>query len=187
MFTVSGEYWYNRVNCSYNWWGFFTGILLRYTLKKVIRIVAVIAGLFIAGLAYLQYQQIASINWDKLEQASEGVVRTLANATTTTIIGNTGNNIGVAELAITNFGIPMDRWENSNGSIEWYKGEWWKQMTIFGRLVDEVLSFNNSLLVLIANYIFSLVFKQKTIVFNTFSHIVSKRKRYRCSRIYSRK
>ena len=122
MFTVSGEYWYNRVNCSYNWWGFFTGILLRYTLKKVIRIVAVIAGLFIAGLAYLQYQQIASINWDKLEQASEGVVRTLANATTTTIIGNTGNNIGVAELAITNFGIPLTSSASIGFTIGFMKG-----------------------------------------------------------------
>jgi uncharacterized membrane protein (Fun14 family) len=55
---------------------------------------------------YLQYQQIASINWGKLEQASEGIVRKLANATTT-IIGNTDNNIGVVELAITNFSIPV--------------------------------------------------------------------------------
>ena len=36
--------------------GFFVGILIGYALKKVIKIVAVIVGLFLAGLAYLQYQ-----------------------------------------------------------------------------------------------------------------------------------
>jgi uncharacterized membrane protein (Fun14 family) len=42
--------------------GFFVGILIGYTLKKVIKLVAVIVGLFLAGLAYLQYHQIAHIN-----------------------------------------------------------------------------------------------------------------------------
>jgi uncharacterized membrane protein (Fun14 family) len=36
--------------------GFFVGILIGYALKKVIKLVAVIVGLFLAGLAYLQYQ-----------------------------------------------------------------------------------------------------------------------------------
>jgi uncharacterized membrane protein (Fun14 family) len=39
--------------------GFFVGILIGYALKKVIKLVAVIVGLFLAGLAYLQTQQIA--------------------------------------------------------------------------------------------------------------------------------
>jgi len=33
--------------------GFFVGVLIGYALKKVIKLVAVIAGLFLAGLAYL--------------------------------------------------------------------------------------------------------------------------------------
>jgi uncharacterized membrane protein (Fun14 family) len=36
--------------------GFFAGILIGYALKKVIKMVAVIVGLFLSGLAYLQYQ-----------------------------------------------------------------------------------------------------------------------------------
>jgi uncharacterized membrane protein (Fun14 family) len=43
--------------------GFFVGTLIGYALKKVIKLVAVIVGLFLAGLAYLQYHQIANINW----------------------------------------------------------------------------------------------------------------------------
>jgi uncharacterized membrane protein (Fun14 family) len=42
--------------------GFFLGVLIGYALKKVIKIVAVIVGLFLAGLAYLQYHQVANIN-----------------------------------------------------------------------------------------------------------------------------
>jgi uncharacterized membrane protein (Fun14 family) len=34
--------------------GFFVGILIGYALKKVIKIVAVIVGLFLARLVYLQ-------------------------------------------------------------------------------------------------------------------------------------
>jgi uncharacterized membrane protein (Fun14 family) len=52
--------------------GFFVGILIGYALKKVIKLVAIIFGLFLAGLAYLQYHQIANINWNKLQQMSEG-------------------------------------------------------------------------------------------------------------------
>jgi uncharacterized membrane protein (Fun14 family) len=42
--------------------GFFVGVLIGYALKKVIKLVAVIVGLFLAGLAYLQYYQIATVN-----------------------------------------------------------------------------------------------------------------------------
>ena len=35
--------------------GFIIGILTGYALKKVIKIVAVITGLFLAALAYIQY------------------------------------------------------------------------------------------------------------------------------------
>ena len=43
--------------------GFFVGILIGYALKKIVKIVAIVGGLFFAGLAYLQYQHIANINW----------------------------------------------------------------------------------------------------------------------------
>ena len=43
--------------------GFFVGILIGYALKKVIKFLAIIVGLFLAGLAYLQYHHpIANIN-----------------------------------------------------------------------------------------------------------------------------
>jgi uncharacterized membrane protein (Fun14 family) len=45
--------------------GSFGGLLIGYALKKVIKMLAMVVGFFLAGLAFLQYQQIASINWNK--------------------------------------------------------------------------------------------------------------------------
>jgi uncharacterized membrane protein (Fun14 family) len=59
---------------------FFVGILIGYALKKVIKIVSIILGLFLAGLAYLQYHQIANLNWNKLLTVSEDAITTLSNA-----------------------------------------------------------------------------------------------------------
>ena len=61
--------------------GFFAGILIGYALKKVVKVVAVVFGLFFAGLAYLQYQQIIDIKWAKLQSVSQNAVTTIANAT----------------------------------------------------------------------------------------------------------
>ena len=85
--------------------GFFVGFLIGYALKKVIKLVAVIVGLFLAGLAYLQTQQIASINWNKLQTVSEGAITTLANLTLhIPAIGNS-NDQAASYLAMTSFGI----------------------------------------------------------------------------------
>jgi uncharacterized membrane protein (Fun14 family) len=86
--------------------GFFGGILIGYALKKIIKIVAIIAGVFLAALAYLQYQQIANINWDKLQPISEDALTTLANATQQ-IPGFDSNGNVPSELIMTNLGIPL--------------------------------------------------------------------------------
>jgi uncharacterized membrane protein (Fun14 family) len=89
---------------------FFIGILIGYALKKVIKIVAIIAGLFLAGLAYLQYHHIANINWNKLQTVSEGAITTLSNAIIIQMsaIGHTSDQAATASsLAMTSFGIPL--------------------------------------------------------------------------------
>jgi uncharacterized membrane protein (Fun14 family) len=91
--------------------GFFAGILIGYALKKVIKIVAVIVGLFLAALAYLQYHQIDNINWNKLQTVSESTILTLSNAITQ-IPGISSSIDGHAaatasSLAMTSFGIPF--------------------------------------------------------------------------------
>jgi uncharacterized membrane protein (Fun14 family) len=92
--------------------GFFGGFLIGHTLKKVVKLLAVV-GLFIAGLAYLQYQQIASFNWDKIE----GTISTISNATT-----NTFNNYNIEALGTTNLGIPLISGISAGFAIGFMKG-----------------------------------------------------------------
>src|SRR5215216_2709780 len=105
--------------------GFFGGILIGYVLKKIIKIVAIIAGLFLAGLAYLQYHQIANINWNKLQTLSEGAITTLSNA----IIqipgfGDSSHAAAVttSSLAMTSFGIPLTGSMSAGFTIGFMKG-----------------------------------------------------------------
>ena len=105
--------------------GFFVGVLIGYALKKVIKIVAVIVGLFLAGLAYLQYHQIANINWNKLQTVSEGVLTTVANLTMQ-IPGISGDSshaaTTVSSLAMTSFGIPLTGSMSAGFTIGFMKG-----------------------------------------------------------------
>jgi uncharacterized membrane protein (Fun14 family) len=105
--------------------GFFVGILIGYALKKVIKILTVIAGLFLAGLAYLQYHQIANINWNKLQTISEDAITTLSNAMTQ-IPGISGDGhaaaVTASSLAMTSFGIPFTGSMSAGFTIGFIKG-----------------------------------------------------------------
>jgi uncharacterized membrane protein (Fun14 family) len=82
-----------------------------YALKKVLKMLAIVVGLFLAGLAFLQYQQIATINWYKLE----GTITAVAKAATSTINDNSN---GAALAMMSNFGIPL----TSSMSVGFLKG-----------------------------------------------------------------
>jgi uncharacterized membrane protein (Fun14 family) len=93
--------------------GFFGGLLFGYAIKKVVKLIAIIVGLFIAGLAYLQYHQIASFNWDKIE----GTITSLANTT-----ANTFNDYSIETLGLTNFGIPLTSGMSAGFAIGFLRG-----------------------------------------------------------------
>jgi uncharacterized membrane protein (Fun14 family) len=86
--------------------GFFAGILIGYALKKVVKIAAIVVGLFFAGLAYLQYQHIVNVNWNNLHYLSQNVALTLLNATKN-IPGLTDVSGHTTNLTISDFGIPL--------------------------------------------------------------------------------
>lgn len=83
--------------------GFFGGILIGYALKKVVKLVAVVIGLFFAGIAYLQYQQIIDIKWAKLQSVSQNAFTTFTNATTPIPSFNSSDHTA----ALSNLGIPL--------------------------------------------------------------------------------
>lgn len=73
----------------------FVGEIIGYALKKVLKILAIVVGMFFAGLVYIQYQQIVSVNWDKVQTKSQGAVAALADVTTQ-ISNNIGNATGAS-------------------------------------------------------------------------------------------
>ena len=94
--------------------GFFGGLLFGYAIKKVVKLIAVIAGLFIAGLAYLQYQQIASFDWTRLEA--------MAGAALGNVTSHISTNQELTTLAMSNFGIPLTGSMSAGFSVGFMKG-----------------------------------------------------------------
>jgi len=75
--------------------GGLIGFLAGFALKRIFKILAVIVGLFFAALMYFQSQNLISVNWDKIQSMSQGLVSTLAHSLTdtgqiSTITGNLG-------------------------------------------------------------------------------------------------
>jgi uncharacterized membrane protein (Fun14 family) len=95
--------------------GFFGGLLIGYALKKVIKMLAIVVGLFLAGLSILQYHHIASINWNKVE----ATLTMLANAASSTV----NENSNAASLAMmSNFGIQLTSSMSIGFTIGFMKG-----------------------------------------------------------------
>ncbi len=65
--------------------GFLIGLAIRY----IIKILAIVAGIFFAALAYLQSQGILNINWEKLQTLSEPLLSSLTSNLNST--GGTGH------------------------------------------------------------------------------------------------
>ena len=86
--------------------GFFAGVLIGYALKKIVKIVAIVVGLFFAGLAYLQYQQIVNIDWNKLQPVHKTLPLTVQNVTRY-IPGLTNVSSHTTNLTMSTFGIPL--------------------------------------------------------------------------------
>jgi uncharacterized membrane protein (Fun14 family) len=102
--------------------GGIVGFLLGFALKRIMKILAVIAGVFFAALMYLESQHIVNVNWDKLQMISNSILSTIGtttNATSTSggvgpiqaILGNNSTGAAASILPLTstmaNLGIPL--------------------------------------------------------------------------------
>jgi len=60
--------------------GFFTGIMLGYFLKKIIKILMFVTGGLVALLLYLHQQQVISVNVEKMEASSTFIFNSVASS-----------------------------------------------------------------------------------------------------------
>jgi len=82
--------------------GFFVSLITCYAIKKVIKL-AIIVGLFIAALAYLEYQRILSVDWHKVQAVSQNGIDWVTDAIT-----HVSGTIGVSHTdTLSNLGIPL--------------------------------------------------------------------------------
>ncbi|HZD36598.1 MAG TPA: FUN14 domain-containing protein [Nitrososphaeraceae archaeon] len=80
--------------------GGIAGFLAGYAIKKVIKIVLVIAGLMIVAYVALGYQNYVSVDWSKIEEAGSGLISNVSN----TNLPGTEQSIS---SSIAAFGIPL--------------------------------------------------------------------------------
>src|SRR3954470_20095590 len=83
--------------------GGIVDFLVGFALKRIMKILAVIAGVFFAALLYLESQHIVNVNWDKLQTISNGVLSTITTATTTNATSTTsGGGMGPIQAILGN-------------------------------------------------------------------------------------
>jgi uncharacterized membrane protein (Fun14 family) len=86
--------------------GFLFGAVAGYAIKKVMKIAAVVIGLFVAGVAYLSYRGWVDIKWVEMEDASRS---TLTNASEQVVhaLNNTATQFASHPCAVTASGLPV--------------------------------------------------------------------------------
>ena len=93
--------------------GFFIGFITGYAIKKVIKLAAVIVGLFFAPLAYLEYQRILNVDWEQVQAFSQNGIGCMAYALThisSTIDAThsgTLSNVGIPLVSSVSGGIEL--------------------------------------------------------------------------------
>jgi uncharacterized membrane protein (Fun14 family) len=91
--------------------GFFFGFITGYAMKKVMKLAAVIVGLFIAALAYLEYQRILNVDWHKVQAISQNGINWVADAlihvSSTIGASHTGSNIGIPLVSSISAGFVL--------------------------------------------------------------------------------
>jgi uncharacterized membrane protein (Fun14 family) len=84
--------------------GGIAGFLIGYAVKKGIKIIVGIAGLFLAGLAYLNYKGLVSVDWESITSMSSKAIEEFS-------LNSAGyaSSLIDSQVAPTmmNFGVPL--------------------------------------------------------------------------------
>jgi uncharacterized membrane protein (Fun14 family) len=86
--------------------GFLFGAVAGYSIKKVMKIAAIVIGLFVAALAYLSYRGWVDVKWAVMENASRS---TLTNTSEQVVhaFNNTATQFAAHPSTVTTSGLPI--------------------------------------------------------------------------------
>jgi uncharacterized membrane protein (Fun14 family) len=86
--------------------GFLFGVVAGFAIKKVMKIAAVVIGLFVAALAYLSYRGWVDVKWVAMEDASRSTL-TNASEQIVTALNNTATQFASHPSAVAASGLPI--------------------------------------------------------------------------------
>jgi uncharacterized membrane protein (Fun14 family) len=87
--------------------GFLLGAVAGYAIKKVMKIAAVVIGLFVAALAYLSYKGWVDIKWAAMEDASRNALTNASEHCLVHVLNNTATQFAAHPSAVAASGLPI--------------------------------------------------------------------------------
>jgi uncharacterized membrane protein (Fun14 family) len=84
--------------------GGVSGFLIGYAIKKGIKIILGIAGLFLGALAYLNYKGLVSVDWESIASVTNNAISEFSLGT-----ANYASSVMDSQVVPTmmNFGVPL--------------------------------------------------------------------------------
>ena len=86
--------------------GFLFGAVAGYAIKKVMKIAAVVVGLFVAGLVYLSYKGWVDVKWVAMENATRSTLTNIAGQAAHAI-NNTASQFAMHSPTLGSSGLPV--------------------------------------------------------------------------------
>jgi uncharacterized membrane protein (Fun14 family) len=86
--------------------GFLFGAVAGYAIKKVIKIAAVVIGLFVVGLSYLSYRGWIDVKWVEMENATKTTLTNVAGQVGHAL-NNTATQFAAHSTIVESAGLPI--------------------------------------------------------------------------------
>ena len=86
--------------------GFLFGAVAGYAIKKLMKIAAVVSGLFVVGLGYLSYRGWVDVKWGTMVDASRSTL-TSASEQVVHALNNTATQFASHPSSVTASGLPV--------------------------------------------------------------------------------
>jgi len=121
--------------------GGFLGFLMGYAIKKILKIIIIVAGLLVGILYYLQYNGLITLDWSKLEAALGSAMTNVSGFDLSTpFLPGISNQI---IDALSNSGIPLTGGFAANGYGEHSPGKYGLSSAFICEAVITFFTYND--------------------------------------------
>jgi uncharacterized membrane protein (Fun14 family) len=86
--------------------GFLFGAVTGYAIKKVMKIAAIVIGLFVIGISYLSYRGWIDVKWIEMENATKNTLTNVAGQAIHTL-NNTASQFAANSTTMEVAGLPV--------------------------------------------------------------------------------